>query len=274
MDLDGDEPFRFLDLPLEIQRNVFSKYYEEPWEAKCRFGFNSNPGSTHRYHFTLSSNVLLVCHHFHREVKLAISESRGNTYNTEHYGIVPGLPTWFDAAITTVISDLSRARVSSFKKRFPNLETIQTRDLNEYTDDTENVFKNKDLWAIVRGEYDQSMAEDVRQMLLFDLLEYQPEQLHGVVLKARAQSWRVDRVWDVRTVGGGYCILNLSINISEDRAWISGKQFILYTAGEFEVGRLEATEANLVTCCNDETVFDGSAIEGWKKDQKPYPWEL
>lgn len=76
------KPFRFFDLPLELQRLILAKHYEEPWEMVT--GYKSRP----YYKSGLSRNPLLVSHRFSREAKLAIAESEGHLFDAEGYMFV------------------------------------------------------------------------------------------------------------------------------------------------------------------------------------------
>ena len=69
-------PFRFLHLPLELQRLVLRKCYEEPY----RIYPVGVPGNKGHYRTSISIAPLLVSYHFHTEVVKAIRESKSGAY--------------------------------------------------------------------------------------------------------------------------------------------------------------------------------------------------
>ncbi|KAK5944461.1 hypothetical protein PMZ80_003743 [Knufia obscura] len=161
-------PFRFLDLPLEIQRMILAKYYEESWWIQKRNDpLPTRHPSTSGFRTSLSCNPLLVSRHFQHEARLAIKESKSAHFDDNHVKI-PQEPAWFDAAITSIGSDLQKNSISAFKARFPNLDTVvfpTSYPLYSFNE-ADEAFRGKDLKLILRGEHDKDIAEWVRQKVV------------------------------------------------------------------------------------------------------------
>ena len=81
------QPFRFLDLPLELQRNTLDLYYAE--QATITIKYKYRPLNTigycaayyieYYYRTTISISPLLVSSHFHRETFDALKRSTNNS---------------------------------------------------------------------------------------------------------------------------------------------------------------------------------------------------
>lgn len=235
MDLDrtADMPFRFLDLPLEIQRMILAKYYEEPWWVQPhdkrrppRYRHLSRAG----YRTSLSRNPLLVSHHFYHETRLAIRESRGNTFNDNATKIRRG-PAWFDPAITQVDVDVNTQNsISAVKARFPNLEKVTLTRFPLYSCiQTGDVFSDKDLGSILQGEHDNDIAELIRQKIVADTANAN-NPLYGLgetTLGIWIESEELRFLWGCRTFGVGRWIYALQVYVEMrcDGACVMNKRF-------------------------------------------------
>ncbi|KAK5958342.1 hypothetical protein OHC33_000184 [Knufia fluminis] len=250
MAVDHDKPFRFLDLPLEIQRNIFSKYYEEPWEVRHKCKLYSQRGEPPLYSFSLSRNILLVNHHFHLEARLAIRESRGNTYYDRPFPYRPVPDGWFDPAIATVNSPMLASKVANYRKRFTNLKAIQLGDLDTLIDNAEQVFHGKDLWDVVRGNHNHDISGHVRRLVMCALKkDLQPEDLDGMILTTFVETRWLDVALGIGIKHNRQHVLCFNIDITHNGACVSSKKICHYNSSYLAPRELDATEANLRMLC-------------------------
>lgn len=171
---EGSKPFRFFDFPLELQRLILAKHYEEPWTMKIWEDFNRL-----LYRSTLSRSPLLVSRRFSLEAKLAIAESQGEMVDIEGYmfageghmldiklarkclgeDLFKNRQCW-DAAITSITAS-SRRRlgvmgIREIKDRFTNL-TKFTAKFVIFLDFGQSIV-GAGLLSVLQGELNSQIA--------------------------------------------------------------------------------------------------------------------
>lgn len=154
---------QFLDLPIEIQRLIFAKCFEEPWVVK---GMGYIALHVIRY----SSNVptislLYVNKHFHRETLYAISSSRSGRFEgfnpaTSYADSWSRPPMIFDSAITVVELPMRQLEnLSSLRQRYPNIERVELNgDETRHFHETMGILTMKPMLHILQGKYDAELA--------------------------------------------------------------------------------------------------------------------
>lgn len=141
---------RFLDLPLELQRFIFEKCFNEDWNVhtirkSCDSSskpvttkngkhqspaFCSKEGENHIvFKFDVSLGLLLVNRHFSEEGKRAMALSKRGTYHIYERLTNPECTvTFWDPAVTNLDANesdhLKMPLIKSWKQRFPNLMRI------------------------------------------------------------------------------------------------------------------------------------------------------
>lgn len=171
--IEEPQPFRFLDLPLELQRKIFRKYFEEPWYVHAiRESTKDDNDRVHEfYKLSLPQQVFLVNKHFHHECKDAVMHNKNGSYTISRQSIeVPTQSAWFDKAITTIqIKDIWAAQaltlIAQPRPRFANVVNLKASDcLEGYFNSAYNVILRQDAHAnlkdILLGRYDSSLARD------------------------------------------------------------------------------------------------------------------
>lgn len=103
----SEQPFRLLDLPLELQRKILEHYFSTPWTVRspCLSPISRRTGQE-KHRFDVNLNVMLVSRRLRSEAIDAILRTRAGTYQNTNQ-------TWsrssraveftvFDNAVTTV----------------------------------------------------------------------------------------------------------------------------------------------------------------------------
>lgn len=160
--------FRFLDLPLEVQRLILGKFYEEQWVITGVLTYNK-PRLLYELQFDYVS-PLYVSRHFWHETRRAIRNSRSGYYQ----GVISRngaevdfsrQSAIFDEAVTTI--DVNPRRLHTLpdlKRQFPNLETANlTGDLNVKFPETRIYLNARTLLDILLGKVDSSIKAIARQ---------------------------------------------------------------------------------------------------------------
>ncbi|KAK5940655.1 hypothetical protein PMZ80_007072 [Knufia obscura] len=120
-----EEPTRFLEIPRELQRNIFTKCYEEPWLI-CTSAEKDCPEIPRPS--TLATNLFYVSKHFHNEAKDAISKSLNNVAYISK-GSTSKIPAFARPAITIVeTTSLYDVHLKHLKSCLPNLKQVVARD--------------------------------------------------------------------------------------------------------------------------------------------------
>lgn len=253
---DTDRPFRFLHLPLELQRNVLAKYYEEPWTVSSHRS-NYDDTNTHRYRFSLSNDLLLVSHRLYTEAKLAIAESRGNTYIPVYHKF-PITPAFFDMAVDKVeVDDLWDADLDALRTRFPRLRVIEWDGSDsEVNNEMAMILRGKSIFEILEGKHDDEIAMKLREKIVFwleDTLGGEGQNsggLCGLVFSGWIYSMEIGNTWDVEPVRdiSREHFLDLHIEISATSVVVLEKRFGREDTPSKRIG-IEATVESLRECC-------------------------
>ena len=188
---------------------------------------------------------------------LAMVESRGNTYIIDDHRDFPTkIKAFFDPAISkVVICDGAVECPQTMRHRFPNMENMEADFFAVSTQRAISpTIHSKDLFKILRGDYDKEFAEIVR--LDFDLMLKNlnpPEHLSGLIVSAWiftrpiAGHWRLEPIRDITPK----TMLDILIEISDQGAYVKEKWFGNGGLPSMRDG-MEATEINLRECCQFE----------------------
>ncbi|KAK5940659.1 hypothetical protein PMZ80_007076 [Knufia obscura] len=166
-------PFRFLDLPLELQRHVLMKYYEDGYDISVR---NTRPNNSvlSRTGTTFSTNLLLVSKHLQNEAVDAIRRSRNNTYRDyDDLVSAPKIrPTFLKDTVSTVCLAGTFPVVPELeylRQRFRNVQTIDighiTSFSNGYLNPPMMALLSQDLSAFLEGMYDSTLIKETKVYL-------------------------------------------------------------------------------------------------------------
>jgi len=185
---EGSKPFRFFDLPLELQGLILSKYYEEPWTMKLS---STAPLRRPRYQSTLTQRPLLVSRRFSQESKLAVARSRHNELAISFLGFDKIIPEhalkyteYWDPAISFVTTlDVDWHELTGIEKlkyRFPNLNAVQREECGFLSSE---VVTDVGLLSVIQGEADSQIAAGVcDELCITKRLRGQELDLCGVVI--------------------------------------------------------------------------------------------
>ncbi|KAK5940658.1 hypothetical protein PMZ80_007075 [Knufia obscura] len=169
-------PFRFLDLPLELQCNILQKYYEEPWTITTKQDSDSGPL---KYTSRQAFAPLLVSHHFSTEARLALLALRNGTIQLHDLRFPKGpeffdatirdiymKPAFFDAGIKHVCidSELLRIALCDFRERFPAATVLTIILVRNVRMLSERDLRRVDIVDIARGNVDVELAERARAL--------------------------------------------------------------------------------------------------------------
>ncbi|KAJ9664570.1 hypothetical protein H2198_000221 [Neophaeococcomyces mojaviensis] len=189
-------PFRFLDLPVELQRHVFRKYFEDQWNVDALYithdrltGFlasvqqdlwqslPSGKADTNyvHYDFKPALSLFLVNRQIHHEAKHAMAHSRTGTYSGHLNTAGDDVRTSWDKAITTINADyfgnLHYSWIRSWQQRFCNLKEVKAGTfLCIDSEDTYAFFKSKPLKEILIGKHDVEAAKLAKMEFLKQIL--------------------------------------------------------------------------------------------------------
>lgn len=126
------QPFRLLDLPLELQRRVFRKCFEEPWSIEAVQTYYPKSLRPYGYYETdLPLAIFLVNRHCYNEARETLYHNKGGRYIARTAGQVYHRPhAWFDGAIELLDihgednqEEILRL-INTLKLRFTNLARI------------------------------------------------------------------------------------------------------------------------------------------------------
>jgi len=257
-------PFRFLDLPLELQRNILAKTLEDPWSitASVRSWKHDPDAPDHvttpilRYtsSHNLSINPLLVSHHFHQEAKLAMVESRGNTYiddeaDDDNAGFC--LPNFFDAAITTMRTKqlyCDHTTIARYKAQFPNLHTLQLGVVSQYyVKESRRLVHKTTMNQLCKGEIDEQLREILRGDLMSTFGKTAWLEFCGVAVVFSTDFSRLATHWSDEVPEGHTIsdhVLRISITVHED--YCTMKKWFHPGYGSNSNLICEATQDNLI----------------------------
>lgn len=164
METTNTKPFRFLDLPLELQQLVLTKHYEEQHHITIK-PLENWEEHKRGYESTISINPLLVSHEFHQQVKDAIRMSRGFTLRMSSQPI--GIPTFLRQAVTCIdIKDFDSRRVKMLKTGFPNLERVKIRAFGLHGTvglEFRLLIESKTLFPVLQGKHDQEIGDKLQE---------------------------------------------------------------------------------------------------------------
>ena len=267
------KPFRFLDLPLELQRKVLANYYEEPWTVEFVAVKDHGYGFQSVYRFDLPGGLLFVNRHLHEEAKLAIANTRGNTY------VVPSqrkpmaltfVPAFWNKATSKIeVHCVHRQNLQHLRQYLPNLEKIE-QDVfhhSRFLRDTARIMHSHDIFELLSGKYDGEIAASVHKNFK-SLLKAcdRPENLSGMIVSGWVYTCQLGQRWVIRPYRGVGLDASLCfrVEVSDKGARVNGKRFargsLRFGAGDLPCARtgIEATEAFLEECCRvDETIPRG-----------------
>lgn len=177
---DEVRPFPFLQLPLELQKLIVEKYYEDTWSVSIDW---SPIGPTYTRLSAPHVNPSPVNHHFYEEMNLALVSSRSGRlllYGMPHCEMELerffNQPTVCDKAITKVSlvegSFLSRC-LEVWKRRFINLEVIevglQTSLLAHTRFSLYPYIMQRDTLDFVDGVYDDDFLRCTHKLVVSQL---------------------------------------------------------------------------------------------------------
>ncbi|KAK5079747.1 hypothetical protein LTR70_008820 [Exophiala xenobiotica] len=165
---EDSKPFRFFDLPLELQRQILAKHYKGPWTVRVWRDFDR---LRLLYWSTLPRSPLLVSRRFSLEAKLAIAESQGEMVDMEGYmfdtklaeclceDIFKNRQCW-DPAITSITANTGRSLgdmgIREIKDRFTNLTKFTARFVIDL--DLGQSIVGAGLLSVLQGELDSQIA--------------------------------------------------------------------------------------------------------------------
>lgn len=164
----SDQPFRFLDLPLELQRKVLEQYFGTPWTVvsikRCKYRQED------KYRFSLNLNVMLVSRHFHQEAISAMIRAQAGIYDCPMpHSLVQFTtagPAYFDAAIHTFragdsVNFTSDKVLDCVHEKFPNLKIIcwSEWEYDIYLLDTLYASGERSFINMLKRQHDQDICD-------------------------------------------------------------------------------------------------------------------
>lgn len=184
---DVPQPFRFLDLPLELQRKILIEYFKKPWSVtptdrkKIRGLFLENITLDR---FDMNLNILLVNSHLHQEAVNAISACKNGNYYM-HEASVKLLETrsWFFPAIDQAVIDIEdwedvqhgpRKVIDTVKlarEQFENLKRLDMKETfitcfdNQEPFDDDNDSAQATLVTVLEGANDARLCSWAKTIL-------------------------------------------------------------------------------------------------------------
>ncbi|KAK5953086.1 hypothetical protein OHC33_005654 [Knufia fluminis] len=254
----NEQPFRFLSLPVELQRNVFTKLYEEPWFIRALRSDRVSSYGELEYGSNLPRSPLFVSRHFYCEAVSAIEACRFGTFidsDCSSLDLTQG--HWFDDQITTVQTRtlVKLAAAGRLRHKFHNLEKVEIRsrmgfDLGPRTLPAIKAFE---LPAILRGEANAMIAAETRAELSERTTAYSNgprSDVSGVVVSAQVYVTMDGLTRSKEMLDWQLCF---EVSISDegeqvDRMWIASVH------GDI---RIETDKARHVLSLLQESISDG-----------------
>lgn len=157
MDNVDSKPFRFLDLPLELQCLALAKYYEEAFFIRGHW----NGGG---YLSNIPIGPLLVSRQVHKEAKIAIAQSRGNTYEHHAYAGLPRhLLNETVTHVRVVDIPLTPHLLNNYMQTYQNLVTVKAPPFLRQYVQVRRAMRDKNPLAVLRGNHDAEIRNAVQQ---------------------------------------------------------------------------------------------------------------
>jgi hypothetical protein len=202
------DSFRFLELPLELQRKILVEYFKKPWTIKPIFKRSSTSSPqelTWHYRFDINLNVLLGDHHVRKEVIDAVTACKNGTYKVSNADIkLLESRRWFFPAINKVHVNLNWEErneascmdvvdtVKLAREQFSNLERIDLAlSLSDWFPPF-FLFGNEPsaqvtVLKILQGEFNAQLCADAHEAL--------EEHFQGNLFEALGSIPRFFEVW-------------------------------------------------------------------------------
>ncbi|KAK5942199.1 hypothetical protein PMZ80_006154 [Knufia obscura] len=170
------QPFRFLDLPTELQQMVLDRYFREPWiitasrsDVRDDSDLDNVASSTVRYRpsSSLFISSFLTHRKFYTQGQIAIAKTKGNTY-IDRVDEIDGpmdiaLPLYMRQAISIVWDqrrEHHRDAIMRYSEQFPCLENLHLGSYEpEMLDRTRRLVENSKLEDICKGEIKDKLEE-------------------------------------------------------------------------------------------------------------------
>lgn len=174
------QPFRLLDLPLELRRLVLSKVYEEPSTITIEARPHSKRPTPLRYVSTLSVVPLLVSSIFHYEAKLAMTESKGITLNVGTWGRLPPKVSLDDTIYAIQAPYYGGILLRTLVRRYQNLKKIELQGGPFSPTAVVDFVTHAEPLSVLKGRLDVDIANESERNSMFSGIT--PVELRDVTI--------------------------------------------------------------------------------------------
>ncbi|KAK5079748.1 hypothetical protein LTR70_008819 [Exophiala xenobiotica] len=174
------QPFRFLDLPLELQRLVLAKVYDEPPTITIQARPNSKHPAPLHYVSTLLVAPLLVSSAFHHEAKLAMTESKGVTLNVGTWCRLPPKSPLDDNIYAIQAPYYGGILLRTLVRRYQNLKKIELQGGPISPTAVVDFVTHAEPLSVLNGRLDGDIANEAKKTSIFSRIT--PVELRDVTI--------------------------------------------------------------------------------------------